>query len=321
MTDATGMPDRQKLFDHRIAAARAHFPGDFALAARNLRTGEEIAVDGDREMPTASTYKVPVMIEVFRQVDAGDLTLDETLVFTEDVRRLGSGVLRDLSLGVAWSVRDLVMLMVIVSDNSATRMLLDRIGGYAAVNATMQAMGFPSYVLHSPEERARMEAAGLDNRSLAECTPRDLMRMMAAIAGGDLVSAEASAQMRAILGRQHYLEQASRYLGRDPDSGAPGGNAMLEWVGSKSGMMKGMRADTGIWRLLDGTEIAFAVMNEGSTDGSYAAEHIGDVINGVLGWAVVAYFWPEDELGPMPQVESAWLDRILGVDRDGLAEI
>jgi len=88
-------------------------------------------------MPTASTYKVPVMVEVFRRADAGDLSLDETLPFTEDVRRLGSGVMRDLSLGLALSIRDLVMLMVIVSDNTATRLLLDRVGGYAAVNATM----------------------------------------------------------------------------------------------------------------------------------------------------------------------------------------
>jgi beta-lactamase class A len=269
-------------------------------------------------MPTASTYKVPVMIEVFRLVEAEALSLDERLPFTEDVRRLGSGVLRDLTLGVEWSVRDLTMLMVIVSDNSATRMLLERIGGYAAVNATMQAMEYPSYVLHGPEERALMEAEGLANRSLAECSPRDLMRMMASIAGGEMVSAEASAQMRAILGRQLYLDQASRYLGRDPSSGAPGGNALLDWVGSKSGMMDGMRADTGIWRLLDGTEIAFAVMNEGSADGSYSPEHEGDVINGVLGWSLVAYFWPELDLGPMPKVESAWLDRILGPDRAGV---
>ena len=317
MTDAGEILDRHQLFDRRIAAARAFFPGQFALAARNLRTGEEVAVDGERVMPTASTYKVPVMIEVFRQVEAGSLSLDEALPFTEDMRRLGSGVMRDLSLGVAWSVRDLTMLMVIVSDNSATRMLLERIGGYAAVNGTMRAMGFPSYVLHGPEDRARMEAAGLDNRSLAECSPRDLMRMMTAIAAGEMVSAEASAQMRAILGRQHYLDQASRYLGRDQSSGAPGGNAVLDWVGSKSGMMAGMRADTGIWRLPDGTGIAFAVMNEGSTDGSYSAEHEGDVINGVLGWALVSHFWPEGELGPMPPVESAWLDRILGLDRRG----
>ena len=311
------MSERDVLFQQRVAAAQAIFPGDFALAARNLRTGEELLVDGDRMMPTASTYKVPVMIEVFRQAEAGDLALDEHLTFTEEVRRLGSGVMRDLTVGVTLPIRDLVMLMVIVSDNTATRMLLDRVGSYAAVNATMTDWGYSSYALHSPEERERMEAEGLDNRSLAECTPSDLMRMMADIAAGTMVSAEASEQMRAILGRQHYLEQASRYLGRDQYSGAPGGEAILDWVGSKSGMMDGMRADTGIWRLRDGTEIAFGVINERSPDDSYGPEHEGDIINGVLGWSVVSYFWPEGDLGPMPAVRSAWLDEILGADRTG----
>ena len=312
------MSGRLDLFEQRMEAVRSAFPGAFALSARNLRTGEELNVDGDRAMPTASTYKVPVMIEVFRQAEAGELSLDETLPFTEEVRRLGSGVMRDLSVGLALPVRDLVMLMVIVSDNTATRLLLERVGGYEAINATMDAWGYHSYVLHSPEARTRLEEAGLDNRALAECTPRDLMRMMASIAAGGMVSGGASEQMRVILGRQHYLEQASRYLGRDQYSGAPGGATILDWVGSKSGMMDGMRADSGIWRLRDGTEIAFAVMNEGSPDHSYGPEHLGDIINGVLGWSVVAHYWPEAELGPMPAVDSAWLDRVLGVDRSGV---
>jgi hypothetical protein len=56
-------------------------------------------------------------------------------------------------------------------------------------------------------------------------------------------------------------------------------------------------------------------MNEGSADTSYSTEHDGDIVNGVLGWAVAAYFWPVESLGPMPGVASAWMDRILGEDR------
>jgi beta-lactamase class A len=314
-----GSNERNEVLARRIAAARAWFPGEFALAAKNLRTGEEVLVDADRPMPTASTYKVPVMIEVFRQEAAGTLSLDETIEYTEDTRRLGSGVMRDLLPGTTWSTRDLVMLMVIVSDNTATRMLLERVGGGERVNATMQELGYETYILHGPEARERLEEAGLNNRGLAECTPRDLMRMMEGIAQGEMVSPQASAEMRRALGRQHYLNQASRYLGRDQYSGEE--RAPVTWVGSKSGMMAGMRADTGIWRLPDETEIAFAVMNEGSADTSYSTEHDGDIVNGVLGWAVAAYFWPEDSLGPMPQVKSAWMDVILGEGRDGIVVV
>ncbi|MGC4108115.1 MAG: serine hydrolase [Thermomicrobiales bacterium] len=299
------------VLDRRIAAARAWFPGTFALAARNLVTGEEILVDGHAPYPTASTYKVPVLLSLFRRIEAGDMALTDTVPFTPETLRLGSGVLRDMTVGRDFTLHDLAMLMVIVSDNSATRLLLDHLGGYAAINATTAALGFPSFVLHSPEERAQMETAGEDNRSLAESSPFDLMAMMARIADGTMVSPAASETMRQMLGRQHYLNQASRYLGRDQYTGDDGEEHPLIWIGSKSGMMDGMRADTGIWRFADGTQIAFATMNEGSADHGYGSEHEGDIVNGVLGWSLASYWWPE-ALGPMPSARSAYLDLILG---------
>ncbi|HWK81855.1 MAG TPA: serine hydrolase [Thermomicrobiales bacterium] len=301
---------RRALLDRRIAAARAWFPGTFALAARNLDTGEEVLVDGHAPYPTASTYKVPVLIELFRRIEAGEMALSDTLPFRPEALRLGSGVLRDMTVGQAFTLHDLAMLMVIVSDNSATRLLLDHLGGYEAINATTRALGFPSFVLHSPEDRARMEAMGEDNRSLAESSPDDLMAMMARIAEGSMISEAASETMRHMLGRQHYLNQASRYLGRDQYTGDDGAEHPLIWIGSKSGMMDGMRADTGIWRFADGTQIAFATMNEGSADHGYGSEHEGDIVNGVLGWSLASYWWPES-LGPMPTVRSAYLDLIL----------
>ena len=307
--------NRRSLFDRRIVAARAWFPGTVALAARNLGTGEEILVDGHAPFPTASTYKLPVLMELFRRIEAEEMTLADTLPFQPEALRLGSGVLRDMTLGQDLTLHDLAMLMVIVSDNSATRLLLDHLGGYTAINATTQAMGFPSFVLHSPEERAAMEAAGEDNRSLAESSPFDLMAMMARIADGPadgpMISASASETMRQMLGRQHYMNQASRYLGRDQYTSDDGAEHPQIWIGSKSGMMDGMRADTGIWRFADGTTIAFATMNEGSADTGYGSEHEGDIVNGVLGWALASYWWP-DALGSMPTVRSAYLDLILG---------
>ncbi|MGB3305190.1 MAG: serine hydrolase [Thermomicrobiales bacterium] len=300
------------LLSKRLAAVQASFPGHFGLAARNLRTGEEVLVDAHSPYPTASTYKVPVMIEAFRQADRGQLSLDDPLPFTPDNLRLGSGVLRDLTSGRDFSIRDLVTLMIIVSDNTATRIVLQKLGGGDVVTRAMRELGFPSFVIHGPKERELLEAAGEENRALAESTPRDLMAMMAQIAEGRIVSPEACESMRTILGRQHYLNQASRYLGRDQYSDDGGERRDALWIGSKSGMMDGMRADTGIWRFADGTQIAFAVMNEGSADHDYGSEHEGDITNGILGWIVASHWWPVDELGPMPAVTSPYLDAVLG---------
>lgn len=300
------------LLQQRLAAAATHFPGHYGLAARNLRTGEEILVDADALYPTASTYKVPVMIEVFRRVELGEMDLTDEIVFTKETLRLGSGVMRDLTPGRAWTLHDLIVLMIIVSDNTATRMLLQHVGGNAAVNATMRELGYPSHVIHSAAERAAIDATGELNRGLAECAPRDLMAMLAAIAEDRMISPDASAEMRRILGRQHYLNQASRFLGRDQYTDDAGDVQQQIWVGSKSGMMSGMRADTGIWRFPDGTQIAFAVMNEGSADHDFGTEHEGDILNGVLGWIIASHWWDAATLGPLPTVASPYLTQILG---------
>src|SRR5829696_2050943 len=112
--------------------------GELALAAMNLTTGEELARNDQRSMPTASVFKLPLLVEVFRQAEAGALDLDERVTLrAEDVVR-GSGILRDFGPGLQPTLRDLAMMMVIVSDNSASNLLLDRVGGPQRANATMR---------------------------------------------------------------------------------------------------------------------------------------------------------------------------------------
>lgn len=298
----------ESLLSKRLAAVQAHYSGTLSMAARNLKTGEEILVDPKRTYPTASTFKVPIMVEVFRQIDAGMYALGDRISFQESDIVHGSGVLRDLQPGLNPSVRDLLTLMIIVSDNTATNMLIDKVGGKEAINKTMVDLGFPSIVVNN---RIDFDLIGEDGRALAVASPWDLMQIMSQIVQGKMISAEASAEMLEILGRQHYLGQATRYLGYNPYAEEYNGKPPM-WVGSKTGSLKGMRADTGLWRLGDGTDIAFAVMNEGCTDPGFGSEYEGDIINGILGWIIVSHWWPTDDLGEMPGGKSPYLDAALG---------
>src|SRR5215204_7385966 len=189
--------------------------GELALAAMNLTTGEELARNDQRSMPTASVFKLPLLVEVFRQAEAGALDLDERVTLrAEDVVR-GSGILRDFGPGLQPTLRDLAMMMVIVSDNSASNLLLDRVGGPQRVNATMRELGLSSIVV-----RRRISFGEITtNDSLAEAALQDLMRLVAMLAREELVSATASRQMLAILGRQRYLEQAPRFIAYRPYAG------------------------------------------------------------------------------------------------------
>lgn len=294
--------------EQRLAAAQAHYSGQYSLAARNLRTGEEILVDEKRSYPTASTLKVPVMVEVFRQVDAGTIDLGERIALAESDITRGSGVLQDLDFGIAPTVHDLAMLMIIISDNTATNMLIDRVGGPARVTETMREMGYPSIEVVNKIDFELMDG---DNRKLAVASPWDLMRLEEAIVTGTAASAESCAKMLHIMSRQHYLGQAPRYFAYNPYA-EPEEKVMT--IHSKTGSLRGMRADTGVYRLTDGTDIAFAVMNEGCSDPGFGSEYEGDIINGVVGWCVLDYFWPE-QLGSTPGGKSPYLDAALGSTR------
>jgi beta-lactamase class A len=302
--------DRETLLANRLAAAQAHYSGQFSLAARNLKTGEEILVDAHRSYPTASTFKVPVMVEVFRQAEAGLFGLEDRIALGPDDITGGSGVLRDLQSGINPTVHDLLMLMIIVSDNTATNMLIDKVGGKERVNETMAQMGLGSIVIAN---KIDFEVIADDNRKLAVASPWDLMQIQAGLAAGSIVSPEASAAMLAIEGRQHYLGQAPRYFGYNPYAAQYDVAPPLK-VHLKTGSLKGMRADTGLLRLGDGTDIAYTVMYEVCTDPGFGSEYEGDIINGVVGWIMLDHWWPE-ELGPMPGGISPYLDAALGDTR------
>src|SRR5215813_8601932 len=116
------------------------FPGVIGVAARDITTGEEVSVNGDRIFPMASVYKVPIMVEVFRQIEAKKFSLDDRIELGDEHRTLGSGALTLLSNGLKPTVKDLITLMIVLSDNEATDILLKKVGA-ENVTAAMRSMG------------------------------------------------------------------------------------------------------------------------------------------------------------------------------------
>ena len=93
--------------------------------------------------PAASVnLKIPLMVEAFRQIEAGRFSLTDKVTLKESDFRFGTGILRSLSPGAVVTVKDLLMLMNIVSDNTATDLVYEKVGGPARVTAAMREMGF-----------------------------------------------------------------------------------------------------------------------------------------------------------------------------------
>ena len=118
----------------RIAARMSSFAGRMGVAAIHLDTGETIAVAADERFPTASAIKTAVMVEVFHQIAAGRIRKDQLVTLTEEVKVGGSGVLQSLRAGGQHSVADLLFLMIALSDNTATNMLVALVGTRAVDN-------------------------------------------------------------------------------------------------------------------------------------------------------------------------------------------
>jgi beta-lactamase class A len=273
------------------------FSGVLAVAARAEDTGEFVALDPDRVMPTASVIKLAVLAEVFRQDRAGSLSLGEQIVLDESNRVGGSGVLKDLSPGVALSVMDYATLMIVMSDNSATNTLIDRVGGVGAVNRFVRGqLGLETIALHRKISFAALEP-GSSRPFLGEASPRHLMELISLIWQRKLVSPRACEDMLAILGRQHFLDQVPRFLdcGLLAEESTPPKDIV---VACKTGMVEGTRADAGLL-LLRGRAVGYAVMSSGCADTTLHADHEGILANATAGQILAEHYWPGPGRAPV----------------------
>lgn len=193
------------------------FKGELGVAAKDLRTGEEIAINADTRFPTASTIKTAVMLEAYHQIAEGRLALDTAIVLREAGKVGGSGVLNRMHDGLAPTVGDLLHLMIALSDNTATNMLIGRVGT-ANVNARLDAYGLKNVRLFRPTFRDGKPDVlpELEKEfGLGMATPREMAALMALIAEGKAVSPSASRAMAETLRRQQDRAMIPRLLPQD----------------------------------------------------------------------------------------------------------
>jgi beta-lactamase class A len=214
MQPQTRTPSSSSSVPTAVTALVAGFKGILGLAARNLSTGEEIAVNADTRFPTASTIKVAIMVEAYHQAAEGQLPLDVTLTLRDRDKVGGSGVLNSLHDGLTVTVADLVHLMIALSDNTATNLLVGRLGT-ARINARLATYGLTDTKLFRPtfrDGRADVLPELEQEFGLGMTTPRDMMKLMALIAEGKVVNTEASGAMLATLRRQQDRAMIPRLL-------------------------------------------------------------------------------------------------------------
>ena len=137
-------PKPIEILQQKLKQISAGVSADWGIYIKSLDTGEEIAINADKVMDTMSAIKIPLLVDVYRQVDAGKINTADRIVMKTADKRFGTGVLRTLDAGLNLSFRDALELMIIQSDNSGTDMAFARAGGPAHVTQTMHELGLNS---------------------------------------------------------------------------------------------------------------------------------------------------------------------------------
>lgn len=175
-----------------------NFPGHAGLYWQDLTTGEEAEVRGSETFEAASVIKLPVLVELFRQLETGEAREEESFTIREEEKLPSCGALNYLHTGLTVSLMDLGVLMIILSDNTATNILIRRLGMKKIQRTMKELLGMETTALRRLLFDSEAAARGVKN-TLA---PAEIGRLLAGLYRGEIVSPEASARMLRILGDQ-----------------------------------------------------------------------------------------------------------------------
>lgn len=272
-TRAKGTRELEKNIQALVAESGAE---TVAVAFRDLQTGRELLVNGRVSFHAASTMKVPVMLEVYREAREGALRLDEGIAVKNEFKSIADGSAFSVSpeddseqalyrkVGGTETVRELLRLMITESSNLATNILVERVTPARVMELLKRLGARDMKVLRGVEDGKAFER-GMNNTT----TARDLLTLLRALAEGRAVSAEASREMVEVLAAQKFNE------------GIPAGVPARVRVAHKTGSITKIEHDAGIVYPPGRKPYVLVVLVRGISDGARAHKLIADISRAV----------------------------------------
>ncbi len=257
--------DSRFTLEKRIAAELKSYDGHMGFYADDLK-GNTIAINQDEDFETASTIKTYILACLFDQIEQKKASLEDILTYEPQHMVSGSGLVHSMDIGMKLRVKDAATLMIIVSDNTATNMLIEYLG-LDTINACIQKLGCTSTCLH---RTLHFDSEGLGR--LGTSTPRDYASIFIRLAQGTLISPEADAAMIEILKKQHYNSMIVRDFPIYYMDGEDTGEEASIQVASKSGSMDECRNDGGIVFTPYGPYV-IVMMHKNFSDPMYYSDH------------------------------------------------
>ena len=235
--------------------------GNFALAFKNLDDGKEILINENEIFHAASTMKTPVMIEFYKQLHQGKLSLEDTLQIKNEFKSIVDGTMYKLSefddsdkntynkLGQYYSINNLIYEMITISSNFATNILIEYIGANNVTKSMKEIGALNIDVLRGVEDIKAFEL-GLNNTTSA----KDLLIIYEKLAKGKIINNKSSAIMIDILKDQKYDDIIPKYLPKNIE------------VANKTGMITGVHHDSGIVFLKNGRKYVIVLLSKNMSD-------------------------------------------------------
>lgn len=256
--------------EDRIQAELKSYDGKMGIYADDLH-GNVVSIGAEEYFETASCIKTYILASLFEKVRDGRASLDDMLTYEPSHFVDGSGVIRSLDYGLTMRAKDVATLMIIVSDNIATNMMIAYLG-LEDINACIRRLGCKDTVLHNSIDFEKYDKLGTS-------TPKDYASVFIRLLQGKLIGPKEDAQMLEIFKKQHYNSAITKQFpvalfdaedcGAEPDA---------FWVASKSGSMNACRNDGGIVHTPFG-EYVIVMFNKQFSDAMYYPEHPATVFS------------------------------------------
>ncbi len=243
-------------FFEDLQALTKDFSGSIGLHAVRLEDGFTLSYRADQTFPAASVIKLHLLIAALQRVQVGQLELSTRIALPEAEIVLGSGLLQKLGVGALLTLQDYLTLMIIVSDNTATNMIIDVLGGRERINLQLEAWDLTSTrvvgkLMLPPERKNEDQIAG----KMHQIIPLEVVSILEKLYKGQLLNPELTVLALEILKKQEYTEMIGRLL--------PEGTV----IGTKSGQIMGVRNDVGF--VFSSQAYAVAICSQGCTDLRY----------------------------------------------------
>lgn len=217
-----------KRLQEKVTALLMGFHGDIGVYVHDLKKNRIIAINADTVFPTASMVKVPILTGVMRKIESGELTYHQSLVYKDSLLYEGVDILGSLKANEKIELSKVIMLMLTMSDNTASLWLQALAGTGVRINELMDSLGLPETKVNSRTPGRE------DNRrryGWGQTTPKEMATLMEKIVNKEVINPAASEKMLRLLGRNYWDEEAISQIPVDV------------FIASKSGAVDASRSE------------------------------------------------------------------------------